>query len=833
MVREFINRVMGRGDDEDDEDGPDLSEDSDGDSTSSTTNPANYLSCEQPIWYKDKVVLDGTFARTYSLDGWPPLMKDNMMLALIMNANVSYDTSIHADPYDDLDAEEHLSDLEAKLNDKRTGDFSRWVPNLGAVKETEDVLGAMQQHLGRGVTLFDVGFYITIYADSEDDLEDAHNSIMDNLDRTAGVSTNKCALRQKQAMVSNSPIGKNTLGDKNKALTQLMLGQGLAKTFPFVEDTFMEPGGVLFGVNENSYTPVIIDIFNRKNGYNMYTSGMIGAGKSFSSSQILMSMDAAYSDFRQFIIDPMGGFSGVNNALDGDRLVINGGESINPLDIEPTPEHVLERAQGKVDPWTMKKQELQWFFSQFFEMRGSGGTLSHEELGALDQAITMTYSRFGINENVETHTKDSPTIMDLRETLIMMAEDVNDYADTGLEEEVDMRRNLALGLIVALDPFKPGGEYHNLAQPTDIRLSDNRTIYLDLQQIPEQSDDLGIMMQLLFMKLYQKAKTTTDKVALTIDESHKIMGDATLSSGLEEMFRHSRHFDLSINLISQTPEEFYATATARAIAKQCTIKRFHRVDSLDDEVVEKYLKMNANEVSYIENAEMGDGKKDYSQALLQISDDDRSIPLQIRATRTEQMIIDYDPDEDVSDFDTPSEQSLKQALDTYNSTSAPIYVGPEDELNNRVRAEIAFKERNRKRVLAQEDPSLLDEPDRKDLTVQSPEKSSKGQDGDGSDVTQSHDGLRQEAERQGMSVAKFALKNQFGDKSGIDNLDEDEVDLIAMQYDVGEPDESIEEKRKLLKIEFFGSGSGSGTGSSESKPEAAPSGDGDATELAD
>lgn len=807
-----IKSLLGRGNTDDDE--VDLSSDSEHGAKNTEAESGNYLAPDEAIWYRDKVVMDGIYARTYAVDNWPPLTRNNMFISLAMNANVTYDFSIHADPYDDLSAVDTLENIEKNLNDKRTGDFAKWTPNKGAIKETETTVNAMKQHVSRGEKLFDASFYITIYADDSGALEDAHDDIMNNLDREARVSTNQCLLQQKQAMISNSPVGDNKLAEMNDSLSQLMLGDALSRTFPFVEDTFMEEGGVLFGINENSYTPVILDVFGRKNGYNMITSGMLGSGKSFSSSQILMSMDITYNDLQQFIIDPMGDFSGVNTALGGKRIVLNGTESINPLDIEPTPKHVIEQTQGQIDPWGMKKEELRWFFNQFF-MTTAEESLSSEELSTLDDAITRTYARFGINEDIETHHKESPTITDLRETLKMMAEDASEYAETGLEEEIELRRELAIELLLALQSFKPGGEYHNLAQPTDVDMSSNRIIYLDLQQIPPESDDMGIMMQLLFMKLYSKAKATQDKVAITIDEAHKLMRDANITGGLEEMFRHSRHFDISINLISQTPEEFYATETARTIAKQCTIKRFHRVDSLDRDIAKDVLKMNDNEIHYIENAEAGEGDKDYSQGLLRISDEDRSIPLQIRATNTEALVIDYDPSDSIQDYDSPSTQALKQALDTYNQTTAPIFVGPDDELNNKVKAEIAFKERNRKRVLAAEDPSLLNERDREEFTPKSTTASNEPTEDDKSEdaIKQSHDGLQQEAKRQGMSTKEFAMKRRLKSPEKIDNLGDDEVGLIVMQYDLGSGDESVAEQKELIKAKFFGSRSEIANGS--------------------
>lgn len=770
------------------------------------TDPANFLIPEEVHVHRNKLKVDDVYTRTYAADSWPPMIRRGMFTSLIMNANLNFEFTLYGSPYDDIEGVNKLEDLESKLEDKRTGEFERFTPNQESIENTEKTLNAMKQHITQGEKLFDASFYITVYAHSEELLERFDDEIKSNLNRSAGLGTNKCLLQQKRAMQSNSPTAQNKLAEMNDQFKQLMLADGLSRTFPFIEDSFMEEGGCLFGINENSMTPVFIDIFNRSNGYNMLTTGMIGSGKSFSSSQILMEMDASYSNFQQYIIDPMGGFQGVNNALDGDRIILNGTESINPMEIKETPKHVIEQAQGKVSPWTMKKQELRWFFDQFFQIRADE-RLTNDELSTLDTAITQTYHRFGITEELETHSKKSPTIMDLIDTLRMMAEDAEEYTDTGLEEELDRRRGLAIDLLVSLDAFKPGGEYHNLAQETDIRLSDNRVIYLDLQQIPEQSDDLGIMMLLLFSKLYQNAKTTTDKVALTIDEAHKIMGDSNITGGLEEMFRHSRHFNLSINLISQTPEEFYATETAKTIAKQCTIKRYHRVDSLDEDLAKDDLNMNQNEINYIEGAEMGEGSKDFSQALLKISDEDQAIPLRIKATRDEQMIIDYDPKDDVQDFDTGPEQSLKRALDLYNSTETPIFVAEDDDLSNEVRLSIARKERNRKRVLAQEDPSLLSEADRKSIQQETSQPSSEQPDSSDGDYTSNNDTTSSDTNESDEPIGMAGIKKRIGGRDGIDNLDDTEVELIAKQYNIGDSDSesnSIDDLRKKIKDEFFG-----------------------------
>jgi hypothetical protein len=392
--------------------------------------------------------------------------------------------------------------------------------------------------------------------------------------------------------------------------------------------------------------------------------------------------------------------------------------------------------------------------------------------------------------------------MDLIDTLEDMAENTADYTNTNVDKEFQERQQVAVELLLSMEPFREGGEYHNLAQPTEIDISEKRTVYLDLQQIPENSDDLGVMMQLLFMNIYQEAKRTDNKVALTIDESHKIMSDSGIVGGLEEMFRHSRHFDLSINLISQTPEEFYATETAKTISKQCTIKRFHRVDKLDTDVAEDILDMNQQEINYIENAEMGEGNKDFSQALLQISDEDMSIPLRIYATKDEKMIIGYDPTENVEDYNEPQAQSLKQALDIKDAVDVPRYVGDDDELATEVRAAIAKKKENRDRIAEKSIESQQhNATSSENGEIQTQDDTHGGEEGaavwgDKNEPTVDDNTSSDDSDN---SDPYENLRRRIGGVGEVDDIPERNIKLIATQHDVADRDDSVEVIRAKIK----------------------------------
>jgi len=97
---------------------------------------------------------------------------------------------------------------------------------------------------------------------------------------------------------------------------------------------------------------------------------------------------------------------------------------------------------------------------------------------------------------------------------------------------------------------------------------------------------------------------------------------------LEQAVRHSRHYDMGINFITQTLEEFFEHEQSEAIAQQCSLKRFHKLESGLTEEIKKMLSLNEAQVSFIKNAEPGSEEKGYSEALYGV-DEHGYVPVRI------------------------------------------------------------------------------------------------------------------------------------------------------------------------------------------------------------
>ena len=150
--------------------------------------------------------------------------------------------------------------------------------------------------------------------------------------------------------------------------------------------------------------------------------------------------------------------------------------------------------------------------------------------------------------------------------------------------------------------------------------------------------ETSLMMQVLFNAVYERAKQTDKRVVFVIDEAHYLMSDSTSLGFLETAVRHSRHYDLSLQFITQTGGEFALTPEARTIANLCSMKLIHRVDEAAEELAE-WFGLSEREVNWVRSAKAGNDDDGYSEALLGV-DEEGWFPLRVRASEYEVSVLD-------------------------------------------------------------------------------------------------------------------------------------------------------------------------------------------------
>ncbi|WP_324665398.1 VirB4 family type IV secretion system protein [Haloarcula sediminis] len=584
------------------------------------------------------------WARTLWMAEFPDAPIDGIFESLYSTAETrETDISMHIDPRDTESTlnslENRIEDLEADveyLSEKRRAGARGIQKDLSDHQELYDVLR------NTSMKAFDVSMYLTVRGETEDTLD--IDSVANTARRSpANLTPVTPRFAQMDALTSSSPVGVDQLNSQLNAKTP-MLSAAVGAMFPFVAGALAEPG-IEYGTYALNESPLILDRFTRETGYCMMVIGKLGAGKSFSTKLQLVRRAMYDADSMIVMLDPLEGFAGVNDALGGERVTVGGSRGFNPLELQPTPAEILDSVPD-LDPWSEQISWVLTFFETFFENVASSPLEDRKQ--TLRRAVQEAYERQGITKDPATHVNPSPTIRDVIAVLEDILEDPGafGYVTGGEQERV---RSDVQSLLIDLRPsFREGGDLANLAEPTQFDFT-NDVIYLDLHQEEgtRGQTETSLMMQVLFNAVYERAKQTDKRVVFVIDEAHYLMGDSTSLGFLETAVRHSRHYDLSLQFITQTGGEFSLTPEARTIANLCSMKLIHRVDEAAEQLAE-WFGLSEREVNWVRSAKAGNDDDGYSEALLGV-DEEGWFPLRVRASEYEVSVLAGDGRDAVMD----------------------------------------------------------------------------------------------------------------------------------------------------------------------------------------
>jgi type IV secretory pathway VirB4 component len=568
---------------------------------------------------KENYVRSGSdYVETLFILNWPSEPGVLYLEKILYQLPISTDISIHVTP---RKKDKALNELERDLEKAKaqSGQGVTAASQQARQKKLQTTNRVYQELSNTDANLFEIGMYITVRSENPDELKLAVETMVREL-RTNRLMPEILRKRQKKGMQTVSPIGKDEIKYKQPAMSG-----AVGAMYPYSTTTVMEPGGIDYGVHAVNDSPFVINRFEgRENGYNQITAGKIGSGKTFGTLLEILRTKAAYGDdLIVFMLDPLDGFKPIVNLLGGKEVTVGGRVKLNPMRLTETPPEIVEQTPD-LDPYGQKKQNVMDFFEMFFG-------LQNRELGdsrdILETAIDKSYRNKGIEKDIDTHHKQSPTITDLLDVLKDMSENPSDYAEIDSDKLIDDIEKHSSRLVLALNSFSEGGQYENLAKQTELNLDDEDIVYFNLSQ-QEGSGNLGLMMHLLLGDVYERAKDTDKKVLFCIDEAHYIMSDARSLDFLEQAVRHSRHYDLGINFITQTLEEFFAHNESEAIAQQCSIRRFHKLESGLTDDIKKMLNLNDAHVNFIKNAEAGSEEAGFSEALYGV-DEHGYVPVRI------------------------------------------------------------------------------------------------------------------------------------------------------------------------------------------------------------
>lgn len=582
------------------------------------------------------IIDDKQYTTTLEVRDWPAIPTYGFLdpVTSFSMPAVNVTMSTHLTGEDAEKAERELSEAADSFKDKvYSFAENRWIPDVfveKAGKKFREVKSVQQTVANSEYGLYTSHTYFEIRAPSPNQLETAVGRIRSRLQDVSADATplkhnNRLGYRT-VAPACNDFIGGNTK----------MVGDGLARLIPWTARNLIEPNGIELGINEDTGDPIVLDLMNRETGFNVGLWATIGGGKTTTMTRILLHSKLRNPDMPVVIIDPLQEFAGYTWLFDGERVVVGSDTGINPLQIDPIPPEKLETL-GEESPKRQALRRAMDFIRSYYNFMG----ISFEEKqGTWRTAIKEAYARRGITDDSTTHDRPSPTLRDdvfpiLEEMVHTPEKFLRDALAEVEHSQHEMKKRANSILMDDIGALEEGGEFAHLSKETEIDVENIDVLYLDLQQYESEST-AGLMMGPLISAIYSQAQALDEPMLFGIDEFHYMLRNSSSLETLKQLYRHSRHSELSILTATQSVDEFFTekdveegtkqlTSSAKTLINLMSVKIFHYLKEMDDQVASEFDFSEA-EQQYISEADTGNPT---AQALLQV-DKEGSFALDVK-----------------------------------------------------------------------------------------------------------------------------------------------------------------------------------------------------------
>ena len=263
-------------------------------------------------------------ARTYYVYGYPRQVYTGWLSSMV-NLDEVMDMSLYVYPVESQVVLENLrkkvSQLEAGIQIDAEKGRVRDPGKQAAIMDAEEMRDKLQVGEER---FFRFGFYFTLYAGSQDELDFVTHKVESLLGQQL-LFSKPATSQQEQGFNSTVP----QLSDQLQIRRNFSTG-ALSTSFPFTSADLTQDSGILYGINMHNSGLVIFDRFSLENG-NAVVFAKSGAGKSFTVK--LEALRSMMFGTEVFIIDPENEYQRMAEAVGGAyvRLSLNSPTRINPF----------------------------------------------------------------------------------------------------------------------------------------------------------------------------------------------------------------------------------------------------------------------------------------------------------------------------------------------------------------------------------------------------------------------------------------------------------------------------------------------------------------------
>jgi conjugal transfer ATP-binding protein TraC len=537
--------------------------------------------------------LGDKIARTFFVISYPRFLSDSWFSPII-NLDKIFDISIVIHPIDTAHMLRHLqkkvAEVLSQIRDREGKGLVRDPILDTAYQDIENLRDELQQARER---IFDVGIYITLYANTTEELDKIESEIRSILESKL-VYVKPALFQQEPGFKSVIPIGDDEL----KVHTKLNSGP-LSSIFPFTSFDLTSDRGILYGVNRHNSSLVLFDRFSLEN-YNSVTFAKAGAGKSYTTKlEIIRSLMFGID---VLVIDPEREYEYLAEATGGRyfKISLNSEHHINPFDLP-----MAREDETGSDILRSNIVSLVGLFRILF------GGMTPEEDSIIDRAIAETYALKDITPDSDFKNAEAPLLSDFEMVLAGM-----DGAES---------------LVQKLQKYTKGTWAGFINRPTNVDINKRFAVF----SLRDMEDELKpAAMYIVTHYIWNAVRRELKKRLLVIDEAWWMMKSEDTASFLYGMAKRCRKYYLGLSTITQDVEDFIRSPYGMPIVTNSSIQLLMKQSPSSIEVLQKTFNLTEEEKYLLLESNVGEGI--FFAGM-------KHVAIRVISSHTEDQIITSDP----------------------------------------------------------------------------------------------------------------------------------------------------------------------------------------------
>jgi len=514
----------------------------------------------------DHLKIGNKYFRTLFVAGYPRFVSANWLAPLI-NFDHTLDIAMYIYPMEGKgvldDLRRKIAEMEAEL--QITTEKGR-LPNPATVAKLEDARQLQEQLVKGAERFFQFGLYITIPADSLEELNQISKQVIAALGSLMIISKH-ATLQMEEGLKTTIPTCIDKL-----MVTRNMDTTSLATTFPFTTSELTANEGIMYGINEHNGSLVVFDRFTLENA-NSVVFGKSGSGKSY-----LIKLEALRSlmfGTEIIVIDPEAEYKALAEAVGGEYITFGFGSKakINPFDLSA----IYEEGENELG---LKILSLHSLFKIIM------GELTPTEEAILDRALVQTYKMKGITPEPATQKNEPPLMEDLYKVLV------------GMEQPE------ATSLASRLEKFVKGSFAGIFDQPSNIDISNPFTVF-SIKELEEAMRPIAMFIILDY--IWTKIKKEMKKRILIVDEAWYLMKYPDSANFLYSIAKRARKYYLGLTTVTQDVEDFLSSDYGKAIVTNSSVQILMKQSPVAIDKIGQVFYLSEGEKHLLLSADVGEG----------------------------------------------------------------------------------------------------------------------------------------------------------------------------------------------------------------------------------